>query len=247
MAKDPAVLFYTTDFLASTYQLSDEQVGKFIRLLCIQHIHGRILKVDMPTADTEESKRLLDLFVCDEGGYYNERMEEEILKRKSFCVSRQKNKTRVKEKEQEAENEKPTDKELKKVELEQKCAKKVAAEKEEEALQTNENNEPKDNVSRQKERERLSRDFALFWSAYPKKVAKIYCEKIFYKMKYSTEQVNEMIRAIENQRKWEMWQRENGKYIPNPSTWLSQQRWLDEGEKIQEQEKIEEKRIGIYI
>ena len=246
MAKDPAVLFYTTDFLASTYQLSDEQVGKFIRLLCIQHIHGRILKVDMPTANTEESKRLLDLFVCDEGGYYNERMEEEILKRKSFCASRQKNKTKANVKAQEAKEEIPNEA-FDKVEEQLDCAKKVVAEKEEEALQTNENEEPKGNVSRQKERERQSRDFARFWSAYPKKVAKIYCEKIFYKMKYSTEPVNEMIRAIENQRKWEMWQRENGKYIPNPSTWLSQQRWLDEGEKIQEQEKIEEKRIGIYI
>ena len=25
-----------------------------------------------------------------------------------------------------------------------------------------------------------------------------------------------------------MWQRDKGQYIPNPSTWLNQQRWLDD-------------------
>jgi hypothetical protein len=35
MAKDPAFLFYSNDFLSGTYTMSDDQVGKFIRLLCI--------------------------------------------------------------------------------------------------------------------------------------------------------------------------------------------------------------------
>ena len=26
----------------------------------------------------------------------------------------------------------------------------------------------------------------------------------------------------------DQWQRDNGKYIPNPSTWLNQKRWQDE-------------------
>ena len=34
MAKDPAVLFYTNDFLSRTFTMTDEQVGKYIRLLC---------------------------------------------------------------------------------------------------------------------------------------------------------------------------------------------------------------------
>jgi len=31
--KDPAVLFYTQDFLTGTFTMTDEQVGKYIRLL----------------------------------------------------------------------------------------------------------------------------------------------------------------------------------------------------------------------
>ena len=47
MAKDPAVLFYTSDFLTGTLTMSDEQVGKYIRLLCLQHQKGKLSKKDM--------------------------------------------------------------------------------------------------------------------------------------------------------------------------------------------------------
>ena len=47
MAKDPAVLFYTSDFLSGTYTLTDEQVGKYIRLLCLQHQKGKLTDKDM--------------------------------------------------------------------------------------------------------------------------------------------------------------------------------------------------------
>lgn len=47
MAKDPAFLFYSNDFLSGTFLLSDEQVGKYIRLLCIQHQKGILTKKDM--------------------------------------------------------------------------------------------------------------------------------------------------------------------------------------------------------
>ena len=196
MANDPAVLFYTSDFLASTYHLSNEQVGLFIRLLCMQHLHGRISFEDMPSA--EENKKILDMFVCDENGYYNERMEEEILKRKSFCKSRRDNKTKSSAK---AENtpikteEIPTEKEPLTNDEILVPTKKEAAEREEP--------KGKSESEGQKERERLSRDFLRFWSSYPKKVAKVYCERIFYKLKPSTEQTEQMIRAVENQKRWE--------------------------------------------
>ena len=47
MAKDPAVLFYTSDFLSSTFTMSDEQVGRYIRLLCIQHQKGKLADKDL--------------------------------------------------------------------------------------------------------------------------------------------------------------------------------------------------------
>ena len=47
MSKDPAFLFYSSDFLTGTMFLSDEQVGKFIRLLCVQHQKGRLSEKHM--------------------------------------------------------------------------------------------------------------------------------------------------------------------------------------------------------
>ena len=31
------------------------------------------------------------------------------------------------------------------------------------------------------------------------------------------------------------WQRDGGKYIPHPSTWLNQRRWEDETETVQQE------------
>jgi len=42
MAKDPAFLFYASDFLTGTMAMSDAEVGQYIRLLCYQHQHGHI-------------------------------------------------------------------------------------------------------------------------------------------------------------------------------------------------------------
>lgn len=43
--KDPAFLFYSQDFYTGTVFMTDEQVGKFIRLLCLQHQTGHLNEV----------------------------------------------------------------------------------------------------------------------------------------------------------------------------------------------------------
>ncbi len=42
MAKDPAFLFYTGDFSTGTQFFTDEQVGKYVRLLMAQHQIGHL-------------------------------------------------------------------------------------------------------------------------------------------------------------------------------------------------------------
>ena len=67
--------------------------------------------------------------------------------------------------------------------------------------------------------------FDSFWTAYPKKVGKEAARKAFAKVKAS---VDVLIAAVEKQKRSEQWRRENGRYIPNPATWLNQGRWEDE-------------------
>ena len=47
MAKDPAVLFYTQDFLVATITMTNEQKGKYITLLCLQHQKQKLTLKDL--------------------------------------------------------------------------------------------------------------------------------------------------------------------------------------------------------
>ena len=70
--------------------------------------------------------------------------------------------------------------------------------------------------------------FDEFWQAYPKKVGKGYAFECFKKIKPSRKLVDTMLEAIAKQKKSDMWKRDKGQYIPNPSTWLNQKRWEDD-------------------
>jgi hypothetical protein len=67
--------------------------------------------------------------------------------------------------------------------------------------------------------------FEDFWYKYPKKVGKEAALKAWNKMKPDIMQV---IDALNWQRETRQWQAEDGKYIPNPATYLNQGRWMDE-------------------
>ena len=74
----------------------------------------------------------------------------------------------------------------------------------------------------------ISTLFDEFWQAYPKKVGKGYAFECFKKTKPTRKLVDIMLEAIKKQKKSDMWKRDKGQYIPNPSTWLNQKRWEDD-------------------
>lgn len=67
--------------------------------------------------------------------------------------------------------------------------------------------------------------FEKFWSVYPKKVGKIDAKKKFAKVAVD---VDTLIAAVEKQKNSTQWTKNDGQFIPNPSTWLNQERWNDE-------------------
>ena len=69
------------------------------------------------------------------------------------------------------------------------------------------------------------RDFELFWQAYPKKVGKQAAKKAFLRVPVP---LDRLLSALSRQRAESQWQRDNGRYIPHPVTWLNQARWEDE-------------------
>jgi hypothetical protein len=70
--------------------------------------------------------------------------------------------------------------------------------------------------------------FERFWSAYPRKVGRDAAVQSFNKRKPDDLLLDEMVRAIEKQKRSKQWQKDGGSYIPYPATWLNQGRWMDE-------------------
>lgn len=92
MSKDPAFLFYTSDFLTGTSFLTNEQIGKYIRLLCHQHQNGHLKEKDMLKICETYDEDIFEKFEKDENGlFFNVRLDEEIYKRKAYSESRRNN------------------------------------------------------------------------------------------------------------------------------------------------------------
>ncbi len=92
MSKDPAFLFYSSDFLTGTMFMSDAQVGKYIRLLCAQHQKGKLSKSDMMKICKRHDEDIFSHFEVDQHGFYfNSRLSEEMVRRKNYSISRRNN------------------------------------------------------------------------------------------------------------------------------------------------------------
>ena len=90
--KDPAFLFYSSDFLTGTMFMTDSQLGKYIKILCTQHQKGHLSEKDMLKICKRYDKDIFEKFTKDDDGkYYNIRLESEITKRKDYSKSRANN------------------------------------------------------------------------------------------------------------------------------------------------------------
>jgi uncharacterized protein YdaU (DUF1376 family) len=86
------------------------------------------------------------------------------------------------------------------------------------------NHKPLTNI-KPKRAEVLENYFEDFWYKYPKKVGKQESIKAWKKAKPDILQV---IDALNWQIPSKQWQQEDGKYVPNPATYLNQGRYMDE-------------------
>lgn len=95
MANDPAFLFYPGDWMGGTQWMTMEQKGCYMELLILQFNTGQFSET--------QAKQVLSIcfdvawpmlkqkFIFENGFYFNERLREEIEKRKKFTQSRRDN------------------------------------------------------------------------------------------------------------------------------------------------------------
>lgn len=77
-------------------------------------------------------------------------------------------------------------------------------------------------------KEVLQEEFNAFWDAYPKKKSKGQAEKAFTKIKPDEQLLAIMLSAIKKAKSTLGWQKDGGKFIPYPATWLNAKGWEDE-------------------
>ena len=99
MAKDPAFLFYPNDWDGGTKLFTRAQKGAYIDLLMCQFHNGHMTSHDIGHVlgqidfDAMWENKLKTKFKQDsEGKFFNEKLENEQLKRKNWCESRRNNK-----------------------------------------------------------------------------------------------------------------------------------------------------------
>lgn len=89
---DPAFLFYSSDFLSGVTDLTMEERGQYITLLCLQHQKGTLSEKTIRLTIGSVSGDVIKKFTQNEDGYfYNKRLQSEIEKRQKFTESRRNN------------------------------------------------------------------------------------------------------------------------------------------------------------
>ena len=71
----------------------------------------------------------------------------------------------------------------------------------------------------------ISKDFDVFWQAFPKKKKKEDARKAWNTIRPNIEEV---LKAIEWQKQSPEWFKQGGQFIPYPATWIRSHSWEDE-------------------
>lgn len=77
----------------------------------------------------------------------------------------------------------------------------------------------------EKTKQQYSPEFMEFWNAYPRKIGKMAAYKIWSRKKPL---IQDVLDALEWQKKSAQWTKDGGEFVPHPSTYLNQHRWEDE-------------------
>lgn len=87
---------------------------------------------------------------------------------------------------------------------------------------------PPVSARRTKQPTEYSADFEHFWQLYPRKIGKDAAWKVYQRRKHEIPTGENMAAILARHAQTEQWQREGGKYIPHPATWLNHGRWADD-------------------
>jgi len=85
--------------------------------------------------------------------------------------------------------------------------------------------------------------FDEFWEQYPRKVGKQKCKNKFLRL--SVDKFDKIMSALEEQKDTDQWKRNDGQFVPHPTTWINQGRWEDDPEAYNYEE--DDKETGVAV
>ena len=224
-------MLYVDDFLGGTSEMSAEEVGGYIRLLCHQWSKG-----GLPN-DPERLGRMAGLMgspslgyavakftLCEDGQLRHPRLEALRSERDAFLIHQAESgkkgaEARWKDRQPNGKpiadpNGKPMP-----TPMADGCPEHGSPSPSPSPI----NKTPKPPRGQPVEPE----SFIVFWNAYPKKVAKPQALKSWLRISPNEDTVTQIIQDVTKRKASEDWTKDQGKYIPNPSTYLNNQRWTD--------------------
>ncbi len=205
------------DYLKDTAHLSLLEHGVYTRLLDVYYTRESAIPNDQTArlvgARSKEEKEALDVvlnefFVLTENGWEQDRCNREIA-RYQDKQAKAKNSAAVRWNAQRPQYERNTN-----------------------AIRTHcEGNAPNHQSPNTKQKiKTLAPDgaFERFWSAYPKRKSRGTALKAWNKLQPDEQLQDRIMRALERAKTSADWQKEGGKFIPYPASWLNAQGWEDE-------------------
>lgn len=91
-----------------------------------------------------------------------------------------------------------------------------------------EKDKEKEKINNKVSKETYTREFDVFWAAYPRHTGKQDAYKAFVKLKPDEALMQAILAGIERQKQSAQWTKDGGQFIPHPATWLNGCRWEDE-------------------
>lgn len=92
--KDPALMFYTANFLNEVREMNFQQIGKYVKLICYQHADDKHIKPRefYNILSKQEDQVVIEMFEEDEDGcFFVRHVEEEIIRRKGVSKTKSEN------------------------------------------------------------------------------------------------------------------------------------------------------------
>jgi len=240
--RSPAFQFYADDFLAGTLDLSQEEVGAYVRLLCHQWNRGSI------PVETEKQQRLaggsvsVDVLakfrLVDGCGLVNDRLEKERAKQAKFRQKqREKGLLSAEARKKQPRFNRGSTAVGDSVQPSGQPDTQPEGNSPVSSLQS-----PSNTPKAPKGAESVG--FDEFWKAYPRKVAKPAAIKAWVKLNLNDETFRKILESVKAQSASPDWLKDGGQFIPYPATYLNGRRWEDLFELPETKETLEAKLLA---